>query len=413
MHNRRRTLFAVLLAVFIDLLSYGILVPVVPQLLANPASPYYMLPPGFTVQQGYILLGFLIAALPLILFFATPILGQYSDIYGRRKILTLALAGTAVSFSFFAVGVAMKSLTILFASRVAGGIFGGNISVAQAAIADVTPPRERAKNFGLIGAAYGLGFILGPVIGGILSDGHVAHWFNATTPFWFAAALSAANAFILFKAMKETKPVDDVGHRHKISWSESISHIVRAYNLKSLRGIFAANFLFQAGITFFATFFTVFLIDKFKMDQSAIGYYIGFTGLWIIVAQALVVRFLSKRFDETMILRASLIVGAALIFAYYIPLTLFGLLIVGAGFALVNGVSMAVLPSLVSARAPARSQGEILGINGSIQALAQVSPPILSGFLAAQISPFAPIFISGTVILAAWIVFVLLVRNNI
>ena len=399
----------ILLAVFLDLISNGILVPIVPQLLANPSSPYYILSSQIPISYSYMLLGILIAILPIVLFFSTPVLGEYSDYYGRRKVLALALTGTAISFAIFAIGVMSKSLTLLFISRILGGISGGNISVAQAAIADITPAKERASRFGLIAAAYGVGFIIGPVIGGLLSDQHIVSWFSASTPFWFAALLSLINSILVFVLMTETrKPVERIA----ITWYRAIHQVVKAYGMKSVRIIFATNFLFQAGIALFATFFSVFLVSGFGFDQVGVGYYIGYAGIWLIISQGVILRPLSKRYDEITILRVFLLAGAIAIFAYYIPEHTIGLLVVGAVFALTNGISMAALPSLASNRASADSQGEILGINASVQALAQAVPPILAGFLAAKISPSAPIYAAGVVIAAAWIVFVLFVKRE-
>lgn len=407
--NPRRAMPVILFAIFLDLVSYGILVPVVPQLFANPASPYYVLSTSTPLSYGYILLGFLIAIFPIIQFFSAPILGQYSDIHGRRRVLTLALGGTAVSFVIFALGIMTKSLSLLFISRAIGGVVGGNISVAQAAIADITKPSERAKHFGLIGAAYGVGFIIGPVLGGILSDSHLVSWFTIATPFWVAAGLSAVNALLVYTLMGETRLSEK---ESVISWGKAIRDIIHAYGMKRLRSIFITNFFFNAGITFIATFFSVYLIDRFNMTQLGIGYYIGYAGIWIVISQAVFVPLLSRRYEEVTLLRWSLILGTVGIFAFYLPYTIAGLLIAGACFALANGISMALLPSLASRRASANIQGEILGINTSIQALAQVTPPILAGYLAAIIAPAAPVYIAGATVGMAWIIFIAFVRKE-
>lgn len=408
-HNQRGSLTVILLAIFLDLVSYGILVPVVPQLLANPDSLYYVLAPEVPLAHGYIWLGFLIAIFPIIQFFSAPILGQYSDMHGRRRVLALTLFGTAVSFLVFSFGIISKSLTLLFVSRAIGGVLGGNISVAQAAIADLTKPSERAKHFGLIGAAYGAGFIIGPVLGGLLSDPSLVSWFNAATPFWFAATLSALNSLLILGYMGETNKRVRLT---AITWTKSISDIIRAYGLRRLRPIFATNFFFNSGITFVATFFSVYLIDRFNMGQIGIGYFIGYAGIWIVLSQAVLLPLLSRRFEEVTLLRWSLILGTAGIFAFYLPHTIAGLLIAGACFALTNGISMAAIPSLASRRAPADVQGEILGINTSVQAMAQAVPPILSGFLAAIIAPSAPVYIAGAAVGVGWIVFMIFVRKE-
>jgi DHA1 family tetracycline resistance protein-like MFS transporter len=399
----------ILTAVFLDLISNGILIPIVPQLLANPASKYYLLPASIPVSYSYVLLGILIAVAPIIMFFATPILGEYSDHIGRRKIMTWSLAGTALSYVVFAGGVLGKSLSLLFLSRVILGVSGGNISVAQAAIADITPAKDRTARFGLISAAYGVGFILGPVLGGLLSDPGLVSWFDAATPFWFAAILTAVNAFLVYLLMGETRPESD---EVSVAWDRSIRHVMRAYAMKSLRVIFLTNFLFQGAIALFATFFSVFLIHNFGYDQLSVGYYIAYAGIWLIVAQGALLRPLSRRFDEVGLLRFFLLTGALSILAYYIPEHTIGLLVVGAFFAITNGITMAALPSLASQRASAQSQGEVLGINASVQALAQAVPPMLAGFLAAEISPSAPVYIAGIAIGVAWVIFIVFVRRK-
>lgn len=404
-----RSLSIILLAIFLDLVGYGILVPVVPQLFANPDSAYYMLSSGTSISVGYILLGFLIATYPIFQFFSAPILGQYSDRYGRRPILTITLSATAIAFLIFAVGIFTRNIFLLFFSRAFEGIVGGNISVAQAAIADLTKPKERAKHFGLIGAAYGTGFIIGPVIGGLLSDPSLVSWFGITTPFFFAAILTAFDAFLVYRYVGETNP----GVFSKpIKFYKGLVDIVRAYGMKSLRAVFATTFFFHAGVTFVATFFSVYLIDRFNMTQLGIGYYIGYAGLWIVVSQAVVVPFLSRYFDEVAILRWSLVFGTLGIFSFYLPYTIPGLLLAGAFFALSNGISMALIPSLASRRAPANIQGEIMGINTSVQAIAQIAPPILAGFLAATIAPSAPVYIAGAAVGAAWLVFIAFIRKE-
>ncbi len=410
MKKEKRALPVILMAIFLDLICNGIIVPIVPQLLANPNSPYYLLPSYVPVSYGYVILGILIAVFPIAMFFSSPIMGEYSDYIGRRKIMTLALAGTAISLGLFATGIYIKSLTLLFIARIFGGIMGGNLSVAQAAIADITPPKLRASRFGLIGAAYGVGFIIGPVIGGVLADPNLVSWFNASTPFIFAALISIVNAVLVFFLMSETRTI---GGTFVITWHRAISDIYHAYRMKRLRMIFATNFLFQSGLALFATFFSVFLISGFGYDQLSIGYYIGFVGIWAIVSQGVLLRILSKRFDEFLLLRIFLLLGSAAIFLFYIPDHTTGLLIVGAAFALTNGISMASLPSIVSRRTSDENQGQILGINASVQALAQAAPPILAGVLAANISPSAPVYIAGGVIGLGWLIFMVFVKKEV
>ncbi len=405
-----RALPVILMAIFLDLICNGIIVPIVPQLLANPNSPYYLLPSYVPISYGYVILGLLIAVYPIAMFFASPIMGEYSDFVGRRKIMTLSLFGSAVSLGLFALGIYTRSLSMLFVARIIGGIMGGNLSVAQAAIADITPPKLRASRFGLIGAAYGVGFIVGPVVGGVLADPNIISWFNASTPFLLAALISLINAGLVFGLMGETRASTE---SFIITWHKAITDIFHAYGMKKVRMIFVSNFLFQSGLTLFATFFSVFLISGFNFNQTEIGYYIGFVGIWAIVSQGVLLRILSRHFDEFLLLRIFLLLGSGAMFAFYIPNHIVGLLIVGALFALTNGVNMALLPSIVSRRSSASVQGEILGINASVQALAQTTPPILAGFMAAEISPSAPVYIAGGVIGLGWIIFMMFVKKEV
>jgi DHA1 family tetracycline resistance protein-like MFS transporter len=220
-----------LFTIFIDLLGIGILIPVIPQLLANPASSQYLFSPSLPLSTAYIIYGFLAAAYPLALFLAAPILGQLSDRFGRKPILVISLLGTCVGYFVFAFAIITKNIPLLFLSRIFDGLTGGNISVAQAAIADITQPENRAKSFGLVGAIFGIGFILGPYIGGILSDPAVVSWFSAATPFWFTAILSFCNALFVFFFLPETHLVKNPSLA--ISWNKAFRHIARAVTLPS------------------------------------------------------------------------------------------------------------------------------------------------------------------------------------
>lgn len=399
----RNPLPAVFITMFVNALGFGILIPVIPQLLANPVSEFFVLPKGWSINQGYILLGFLTAIFPIMQFLATPILGQLSDKFGRRPILAVSLFGTFISYLLFALGIIFKNLPLLFFSRAFDGITGGNISVAQAAIADVTTAENRAKNFGLIGASFGLGFILGPYFGGKLSDPTVLPWFNAATPFWFAAILALFNFLFVLFIFPET-------HQHKniqliIDWGRSVKNIIHAYTLKKLRTLFLTFFLFNAGFTFFTTFFSIFLLRKFHFSQGNIGDFFSYFGLWIAFTQIVLTRRVASKFEEWHILRLSLPMAGVAILAYFLPTVWWGLLLVAPFMAMGIGLTMAHITALVSQSAGKEIQGEILGINASVQALAQSIPPILSGYIAASLTPETPIFVSSVVVLLAAVIF--------
>ena len=158
-------IFPVFLTVFIDLVGFSILIPVFP-LLISPGSPFKVTPDSWSFKEGLIMLGFLQAVYPLCTFVAAPILGQLSDRFGRRPVLAFSIAGTAIGYAIFAIGISALSIPLLFIGRAIDGLTGGNIAVAQAAVGDISNDSNRQKNFGLIGAAFGLGFVIGPYLGG-------------------------------------------------------------------------------------------------------------------------------------------------------------------------------------------------------------------------------------------------------
>lgn len=405
-----RVLPVIFFTVLLDLISISILIPILPSLFANPDSPAYLLVADTPVSYGYIILGILIGTWSIAQFFSAPVMGELSDIYGRKKIIAISLAGVCLSHLLFAYGILVHSLTILFFARALGGILGSNLVVAQAVIADITPEKFRARNFGLIGAAYGIGFILGPTLGGLLSDASIMTWFNIMTPFLVAAALEVINIILVFTILPETHKPCEAEHP---SWFKAITHIITAYSMKNLRAVFATNFFFQAGFAFFGTFLSVYLIHRFGFTQKGIGFYLAYGGLFIVLAQAFVVRYVSTRFKDTTILRWSLLLGSLSILAYYLPNSLLGLMLIIPLLTLTNGLSMAYLPAIVSKRASAKEQGEVLGINMSVQSLAYAIPPILSGFLAAKLTPEIPVYVGGAVIFIAWAVFTFGVKKEI
>ena len=170
----------VFLTVFIDLVGFSILIPIFPLLIGD--TPFRVTPESWSFQDGLIMLGFLQAIYPLCTFVAAPILGQLSDRFGRKPVLAFSIAGTAIGYVIFALGISATSIPLLFLGRAIDGLTGGNIAVAQAAVGDISNDSNRQKNFGLLGAAFGLGFIIGPYLGGKLSQPGVSFYGLFTTP---------------------------------------------------------------------------------------------------------------------------------------------------------------------------------------------------------------------------------------
>ncbi len=411
-----RALPVVLLTIFLDVLGVGILVPIIPELLANPMSTYYLLPAGWTFKEGLVLLGWLLAIYPFMQFLATPILGQLSDRYGRKPVLSFSIFGTAVGYILFAIGILTANIPLLFFGRALDGVTGGNISVAQAAIADITPPKDRTKRFAMIGAAFGVGFVFGPYLGAKLGTAnasffglfHTPSWFNPATPFWFAAILSFINFAFILTMLPET-------HQHmkkvKIKVTQSISNIVKAASYPGLRVIFPSIFLFWAGFAFFQTFFQVLLINKLHFSPSNIGDYFAYIGIWIAITQALITPRVAKWAKPYQVLRVSLIMTGIGLFGCLWANNTTQLLLVTPLFAIFVGQTIANSLSLISGTVGPEIQGEVLGINASVQSLAQAIPAVLSGYLAV-ISIRMPVLVGGIIVVMSGVLFIALYRPS-
>lgn len=403
-----KPLWIILFTIFIDLLGFGILVPVIPLLLADPSSGYYLLPKNYSLSQGYILVGFLTATFSFMQFLAAPILGQLSDRWGRKKIIAISLSGTTLSYFVFGIGIITKNIPLLFISRAFDGLTAGAIAAGQAAIADITPPEKRVKNYGLMSAALGLGFIMGPFLGGRFSDPNTVSWFDAATPFWFAGILSFLNVISIIFFFPETLKL--VSEGTKVYLTRSISNTIKAFSLIRFRAIFLTVFLYTGGFAIFVTLFNVFLIEKFSFNQRNIGDLFAYMGFWGIITQAIIVGYVAEYLKEHVVVKLGIIMSSVFVFAFYVPASWIWLLFITPLFSIFNGLTGTNITALLSKLATEKIQGRIMGIYASVQALAFAFPPVISGLIAAKINTGASILVSSAIVLVSGILFFILYK---
>jgi len=393
----RRIVPLLFITILVDMLGIGILIPIIPELFTNPASPHYLLAGTGYAESGYFMVGLLIALYSVGMFLSAPIFGELSDRYGRKKMLSWALVGSSIAYSLFAFGVATRNIPLLIFSRIVGGLSAGNIGIAQAVISDITPPALRAARFGLIGAAFGIGFILGPTLGGILSNPQGVGIFGAATPFWLSALLAGMNTVWVISVLPETNKNITKVHK-KLGILRSFTNIVHAFKPGKLRALFGVNFLFQSGFSFYASFLGVLLVYRFSMSEVDIGTYFSYVGIFIVITQGFITRPVTARFSEKQILRLTIPAVAFFIAVIaFIPKASY-LYFVAPFFSVAMGLTMANLTAAVSRRAGEGVQGEVLGINSSINALAQAFPPLLGGVVATAVSPAAALLVGATFI---------------
>lgn len=405
----KKNLYSLFFTIFLDMLGIGILIPVVPQLLGEPHSAFYLLPQGHE-SLGLLLLGVLMTVYPLALFFASPVLGALSDKYGRKPILVGSIFGTAVSYLVFAYAIFTKNIPLLFFSRFVDGATGGNVSVAQAAVADLSSHEDRTKTFGMMGAVFGLGFILGPFLGGVLSSSSVNSHFNASTPFVFSGFLSVLNTVFIASFFKES--IKSKMHDTKIYLLASLKNIAKAHQFEQVRDLFLVSFLFTIGFSFYTSFFNVYLTNKFNFSAVEVGNFFAYIGLWVIITQLFVVRNIPPKYTEMIVLGPAYICSSIAMLLYLIPHYPWQLLFIVPLASIPHGIQHANFISLLTKRTDEKIRGEVLGVNASINSLAQALPPIFAGGLAVMFSDHAPIFMAAFFIFTAGLVFILQVKEK-
>lgn len=400
---RKPSVLIIFLTVFIDLIGFGIVVPLVPLFSRHFGA------------HGFII-GVIIASFSAMQFIFSPIWGRLSDRIGRRPVLLFSTLGAAGSYALFAVGCGMDNhvlgLWVLVAARMFAGICGGNITVAQAYIADITPPENRSKKMGLIGMAFGLGFIFGPIIGG-LSLKH----FGNTGPGWFAAGLCAANFLLaLFILVESRKPASDhVPPRpHFAQWA----HTFRQPQIGLLIVVFfLATFCFSS----FESTLALLVSDNFHLDlqseaaaASTVVYLFAFCGIISAFVQGGLIGRLVKKFGEPKLIALSLVfTGVSLAVLPFIKGNAelsWKILLQPAGvpwvFMLISLALLAVgssltrppLFGLLSILTPANEQGATLGVAQSAGSLARILGPIFATTLL-HYRPSLPYLICTAVLL--------------
>lgn len=323
-------------------------------------------------------------------FIAAPILGRLSDRLGRRPLLLVCLFGSAIGYFIFGIGGA---LWILYISRIIDGFTGGNVSIATAIVTDISPVKERTKNLGIIGAAFGLGFIIGPVIGGVLSQ------ISLSAPAYaagiFALAVTLAGFFILPESLPKEKRESSSLKLKDLNPLASIGKFITRSMLGILLIVFIiVNFTFNG----FTITFPVYTISEFHIDPLNIGGLLFVSGIVIAVVQGGLIGKLSKKFgDKNLSMSGILILAFGLVFfsitnSFWVLYPILGIISLGVGLitpTLNSLISKIVLPNEI---------GEVFGVSAALNSLMSVLGPLAAGLLYDNIQPNAP-YLAGTVLL--------------
>jgi len=394
---RRSSLYSLIFTIFNDALGWGVILTIFAPLLMGQSN--HFLPEEATLQTRNLTLGLLIACYPLTQFLFMPFLGAVSDHLGRKKVLEWTILCAGFSFILSAIAIWMESLLFLFISRILAGIFSANSATAQAAIADISSEREKAKNLSLSGIAGGLSWVIGPPLGGLLSTKAYFSWADFATPMWFVAGLFFVNYFWIVKSFEETYVK---ASHEKHNWRQEIKNLANLSRIPSMAPWLAISFFFFLGWGFYILFYPALLVQRFHFDQSSIGLLSGYLSLFWLASSTALNRGLAERFKpQAFILPGLAIAGplcAILAFSgaiqwWYAIFPLLGL----CGAAVWTNL-MALLSNL----AGRENQGKVFGVSQSLASLAMFASPLISGLLAAA-DERIPLALSGLILMAVGI----------
>jgi len=373
MKQNNKPLFTIFLIVFVDLLGFGIVLPLLPYI----AEKYQASP--FTI-------GILGATYSLFQLIAGPLLGRLSDRYGRKKLLAISQVGSAIGYLI--LGMA-NSLPLLFLARIIDGITGGNISIAQAYIADITTKENRAKGMGIIGAAFGLGFIFGPAIGGFLAK------YNYSYPGYFAMVVSLITVFLTIFTLPET--VSSEQRKSEPKAQITLKEFWKVASASKIQYLIVVFFMLNSAFSMMQGTFALWTQKRFNFGPEQNGYVFAFVGVMAVIAQLKLLPMLVKKFKERALLNSSTFFFVLGFFLMpFVPNPWF-LMITQALIVFGNSMANPSIQALASERVPKEEYGETLGFLQSAGSLGRIVGPVLGGWLFGAMGINSPFFFAAFV----------------
>lgn len=370
---KNRQLVSVILVVFIDLLGFSLILPLLPYYAATFGSTAFVT-------------GLLVASYAAAQLVGAPILGRLSDRYGRRPVLLASVLGTAAGFLLLGFAA---SLWVLFLSRIIDGLTGGNLSVAQAYISDVTDAKNRAKGLGMIGAAFGLGFIIGPAVGGFLSQ-----W-GYHVPALAAAGLAMTNLLLIYLWLPESLPPERRGEAMRNRPAITLAALLAALRRPFTGSLLISRFVFGVAFAMLQTIFSLYALTKFGLSATQTGFILAYVGVLAVITQGFLVGQLTRSVrEDVLILGCAALHGVSLVawgWAPTVPLMLISM----APVAFSGGMLNTLLTSTLTKAVDKTETGGILGFSTAIESSTRIIAPIAGGALIAQLGPWAPGLVGG------------------
>ncbi|MBI5928206.1 MAG: MFS transporter [Chloroflexi bacterium] len=391
-----QVLIFIILTGILTSIGFGIITPVAPFLISRYVSD---------PNQAGIVLGWLTSIFAICQFLSAPALGALSDKYGRRAILLLCILGSAIGFLLLGLGGA---LWVLFLGRIIDGITGANMSVTFAFIADVTPPGQRGKFFGMMGAIMGIGFLVGPAVGGVLAR------FGVVIPFYAAAALTFVNVLYGFFFMPESLPKEKRSQL-KMAALNPFSALANVLSIPPLRWLLVAIFLYTVPFAALSVNISLLAKDNLHWDAAGIGVIFASVGITDILVQGLLLQVLMHNFGESAVAIGGLIleiVGYILMASVVLVLSPIPMMVGTIVLAMGDGLLGPSLNGLLSGAAGAEAQGQVQGGNQSMQSLARIIGPFVGGLMYVNMGHASP-FLSGVFITLLAIAAIMVARPKV
>jgi MFS transporter, DHA1 family, tetracycline resistance protein len=378
--NTRSTFFKpltiVMFCLVLDFMGLGLILPVLNNLFKDTSDGLFS--PGTSQAYRTAIYLALSAVFFLGTFFGAPVIGAMGDKYGRRKLILFTSISTCISTSIVLAGIWFDNIYFIFLGRLIAGLLGGMLIIFQSTIADISTTQNKAKNFGMIGIAFGIGFSVGPILGSVLSD-HAHHpAFGYYLPYALATLINIVNVLFIYYFYEETLAENK---SHRINYFKGLSNIKEAVGNQSLRHIFLIILILATGFSLYLQSFQSSLIDIYHFKPLQIAFALLYVGAWIAIAQGLILRLLLKKFQPQQILLFSIPLMAIsfllllsahsiVLFFCYLPV-----------LAISQGCTFPSTLAMISNQSDEDHQGKVLGINQSVQAIAS-SMPLLLGIIA-------------------------------
>jgi DHA1 family tetracycline resistance protein-like MFS transporter len=370
-----RPLLIIFLTIFVNLVGFGIIIPLL---------PFY----AETFGASPLAIGLLFAVYSACQLVAAPALGDLSDKYGRRPVLIFSLVGTVVSFVMMAMA---HSIAMLFAARIVDGLSGGNISTARAYVADVTEPKDRAKAYGLIGAAFGMGFIMGPALSGLLAK------YSYSAPIWAAAAVTLLATLMAWFWLPETV------HRASAGTGMPFRSLAEMMQRPGLRRMLWIDFIYWFAFAVFQTTFALFVARRFGFDVSTTGYFFAAFGVLGAVIQGGMIRPIVHRMGDKQTFIAGLVCSAVGLVAATLAHSVAWFTLALVPLALGMGFGHPTVSSLVSRAGRSDEQGRVQGAAGAMESLGRALGPVWGNTALARYGDGTP-YVSAAVCLVLTLV---------